>query len=57
MANNRAISASRYDKETPKLGHTRANILDGAIYMATLTHELKATYAFMERNANLVKRY
>ena len=25
--------------------------------MATLTHELKATYAFMERNANLVKRY
>ena len=25
--------------------------------MASLTHELKATYAFMERNANLVKRY
>ena len=25
--------------------------------MATLSHELKATYAFMERNANLVKRY
>jgi len=25
--------------------------------MTTLTHELKATYAFMERNANLVKRY
>lgn len=25
--------------------------------MATITHELKATYAFMERNANLVKRY
>jgi len=25
--------------------------------MATLTHELKATYAFMERNTNLVKRY
>jgi ABC-2 type transport system permease protein len=25
--------------------------------MATLVHEFKATYAFMERNANLVKRY
>ena len=25
--------------------------------MATLVNELRATYAFMERNANLVKRY
>ncbi len=25
--------------------------------MSTLAHEFKATYAFMERNANLVKRY
>jgi len=25
--------------------------------MTTLTHEFKATYAFMERNANLIKRY
>lgn len=25
--------------------------------MATLAHEFRATYAFMERNANLVKRY
>lgn len=25
--------------------------------MATLVHEFRATYAFMERNANLVKRY
>src|SRR3989304_6601010 len=25
--------------------------------MTTLVHEFKATYAFMERNANLVKRY
>jgi ABC-2 type transport system permease protein len=25
--------------------------------MATITYELKATYAFMERNANLVRRY
>lgn len=25
--------------------------------MGTLVHELRATYAFMERNANLVKRY
>lgn len=25
--------------------------------MTTLTHELRATYAFMERNANLIKRY
>jgi len=25
--------------------------------MSTLVHEVKATYAFMERNANLVKRY
>jgi ABC-2 type transport system permease protein len=25
--------------------------------MATILHEFKATYAFMERNANLVKRY
>ena len=25
--------------------------------MATLSHEIKATYAFMERNANLIKRY
>lgn len=25
--------------------------------MATLVHEMRATYAFMERNANLVKRY
>lgn len=25
--------------------------------MTTLVHELRATYAFMERNANLVKRY
>jgi ABC-2 type transport system permease protein len=25
--------------------------------MATLVHEIKATYAFVERNANLVKRY
>ncbi len=25
--------------------------------MATLTSEFKATYAFVERNANLVKRY
>jgi len=27
------------------------------IDMATLLHEFRATYAFMERNANLVKRY
>ena len=25
--------------------------------MTTLTHEIKATYAFMERNANLIRRY
>jgi len=25
--------------------------------MTTLTHEIKATYAFVERNANLIKRY
>ena len=25
--------------------------------MSTITHEIKATYAFVERNANLVKRY
>lgn len=25
--------------------------------MTTLSHELRATYAFMERNANLIKRY
>ena len=25
--------------------------------MATATHQLRASYAFMERNANLVKRY
>jgi ABC-2 type transport system permease protein len=27
------------------------------MYLTTLAHEFRATYAFMERNANLIKRY
>src|SRR3990170_3237452 len=30
---------------------------EGGSMMTTLAHEFRATYAFMERNANLVKRY
>jgi ABC-2 type transport system permease protein len=29
----------------------------GEVEMTTITHEFRATYAFIERNANLVKRY